>query len=293
MECIRYLKEQRIGVATFLPLDTIQGKSVDDKYALIFAFRSDDAWAHPINSTSFPRFFFFSLRSLAAKFSAKPIIDVLKYDQMYHKVMEYVCGNTLVCDSLDAARKLAFKQTKRYKGPAHPSQPLLPVAHPISLISAVVTMDGTLIQKSGLMTGGISGVEAKSARWDEKEIESTSRSNKWAFGDLHLWCADVKQRRDKLVAELTELSSASRSIAKEQQLSSQIAALESKLKFTKYDQDMTKERVQKNTAELKKVESDLSKVKTEMDKVRVKKKDFTPRHSNQHPFLRSPPAPIS
>lgn len=65
--------------------------------------------------------------------------------------MEYVCGSTLVVDTLEQARKLAFGR-QRYK---------------------VVTVDGSLILKSGLMTGGTTSsgkLEAKAKRWVSKFI---------------------------------------------------------------------------------------------------------------------------
>jgi hypothetical protein len=38
--------------------------------------------------------------------------------------------------------------------------------------SIAVTLDGTVIHKSGLITGGRGGLDRKSERWEEKEIES-------------------------------------------------------------------------------------------------------------------------
>ena len=40
------------------------------------------------------------------------------------------------------------------------------------LLLVVVTVDGTLLTKSGTMTGGTSGgMEARSHKWDDKKIE--------------------------------------------------------------------------------------------------------------------------
>jgi len=42
----------------------------------------------------------------------------------------------------------------------------------IFLLLVVVTVDGTLLTKSGTMTGGTSGgMEARSHKWDDKKIE--------------------------------------------------------------------------------------------------------------------------
>ena len=68
--------------------------------------------------------------------------------------MQYAVGDALVCDTLDEARKLAYhnKSGERYK---------------------VVTVDGTIINKAGLMTGGSSGGErARAARWNQQEYDA-------------------------------------------------------------------------------------------------------------------------
>jgi chromosome segregation ATPase len=71
----------------------------------------------------------------------------LNYDHHLHRAFEFVCGSTLVAETLDQARKLAFDGETRRR---------------------VVTVDGSMISKSGLMTGGtaVSGKLAKNAkRW--------------------------------------------------------------------------------------------------------------------------------
>lgn len=85
IECIQYMKEQRIGVATFIPLDSIRSNVSYDKLRLL------------------------------EPGVIRPIIDVLKYDPAYQSAMEYVCGNTLVCADLDKAREWAFNHGKRHK----------------------------------------------------------------------------------------------------------------------------------------------------------------------------------
>lgn len=76
-----------------------------------------------------------------------PIIDVMQFDPHFQKAFEYVCGTTLVVETLDDARKVAFGGKERQK---------------------VVTVDGNLISKSGMMTGGTSTsgrIAEKARRW--------------------------------------------------------------------------------------------------------------------------------
>eukprot|EP01117_Protostelium_nocturnum_P006632 TRINITY_DN2388_c0_g1_i1.p1 TRINITY_DN2388_c0_g1~~TRINITY_DN2388_c0_g1_i1.p1 ORF type:complete len:1232 (-),score=660.40 TRINITY_DN2388_c0_g1_i1:54-3749(-) len=167
-ECIQYLKEQRLGTATFLPLDKIKFKPVAEKY-----------------------------RTMGEH--VKPVVDVIKFDSIYQRAVLYAVGNTLVCDTTDEARKLGFGRER----------------------CKVVTINGVLIQKSGLMTGGLSGVGKKSAKWDEKAIE------------------ERKKKRDNLLKDLTEIGRSLRSVDLEQQLESQVKAFESRLEYSKKDLDIT------------------------------------------------------
>ena len=59
--------------------------------------------------------------------------------------------NTLVCDGVPEAKRLAFMGPERHK---------------------VVALDGTLIAKAGFITGGLSGNEtARASRWDDAALE--------------------------------------------------------------------------------------------------------------------------
>jgi structural maintenance of chromosome 1 len=85
-DCMKYMKEQRIGVATFIPLDSIRVTVSYDPLRLL------------------------------EPGVIKPIIDVLKYDPIFQSAIEFVCGSTLVCADLDKARQWAFNTTgRRYK----------------------------------------------------------------------------------------------------------------------------------------------------------------------------------
>lgn len=61
------------------------------------------------------------------------------------------CRNTLVCDSVQEAKALAFGGHERHK---------------------VVALDGTVFAKAGLITGGTSSnIEARAQKWDEKAMQ--------------------------------------------------------------------------------------------------------------------------
>jgi structural maintenance of chromosome 1 len=78
--------------------------------------------------------YFFCFRELQDPKNVKLVLDVIKYDKQYYKALLYACGNALVCDNDDDARKLAYESgNQKFK---------------------VVSINGTLFSKSGVISGG-------------------------------------------------------------------------------------------------------------------------------------------
>lgn len=76
-ECIMYLKQERIGVMTFDPLDSIQIKAVDSQ-----------------------------LKGMHK--GMRLAIDCINYDPKYERAMTAACGNTMVCDTEKIAKELRY-----------------------------------------------------------------------------------------------------------------------------------------------------------------------------------------
>lgn len=94
MECIEYLRNQRAGQATFVPLDTIQTKPINDR-----------------------------LRTLSPH--ARLAVDVMQYAPVVERAVHYACGNTMICDTFDVARDICYERHQRVKGTQHAlTQPL-------------------------------------------------------------------------------------------------------------------------------------------------------------------------
>lgn len=66
--------------------------------------------------------------------NVKLVLDVIKYDKQYYKALLYACGNALVCDHDDDARRLAYESGSQK--------------------NKVVSLNGTLFSKSGVISGG-------------------------------------------------------------------------------------------------------------------------------------------
>lgn len=84
IDCIQYLREQRAGTATFLPLDGLLAPAIQDRWRQL------------------PR------ASLA--------VDVIQCDHLYLPAVEYACGNTVVCDTMDAAKRICYEMNQDVKG---------------------------------------------------------------------------------------------------------------------------------------------------------------------------------
>ncbi|ROL51620.1 Structural maintenance of chromosomes protein 1B [Anabarilius grahami] len=137
-DCIRFLKEERAEPETFLPIDYID--------------------VHPLNER---------LREVQG---AKMVVDVVQCAQnapQLKRVIQYVCGNSLVCETLKDARRIAFDGPERLQ---------------------TVALDGSLFRKSGVISGGSLDLSKKARRWDEKDMNK------------------LKEEKDKLSSELRETS---------------------------------------------------------------------------------------
>ena len=78
-ECIQYLKEQKIGQFTFIPLDTIAIKAVNQNLKGM----------HP---------------------GMRLGIDCIEYDSSLERAMAAACGNSIICDDLKIAKYLCYEK---------------------------------------------------------------------------------------------------------------------------------------------------------------------------------------
>jgi structural maintenance of chromosome 1 len=167
-DCIQYLKDQRIEPRTFLPLDGIKVYSISEK-----------------------------LRSLGG--TCKLLFDCVKYSTPeVKKAVQFACGDTVVCDSMDEAQNVAYGKRERHK---------------------TVSLDGTLFRKSGEITGGMSELKKKAKRWDDKEVEKLVR------------------QRDKCLEDLRKVTQTRSREAELRPLESDIKILEMKLKHVQKSKD--------------------------------------------------------
>lgn len=158
-DCIAYLKDQRAGMATFIPLDTIQ-----------------------VNTTN-P-----NMKGMHQK--ARLALDVIEYEAVVERAMAFACGNSLICDDLDTARHLGYERR---------------------LDARLVTLDGTVIHKGGLMTGGRGPNDKSRKNWDETHVDG--------------WL----QMKNKLLDDLAALPKAQDSVLQEEALQSDLSTMQQRV----------------------------------------------------------------
>ncbi|QRV91164.1 structural maintenance of chromosomes protein [Ceratobasidium sp. AG-Ba] len=194
IDCIEYMRQQRAGQATFIPLDSIQAKNINDKY-----------------------------RSFAR--GARLAIDVIQYEPVVERAMFHACGNALVCDTMEVARYVCYEKGQEVKA---------------------VTLDGTVIHKTGLITGGRSS-HGNTRKWEEKELQA------------------LNKQKDNLHAQLRELAQSKPRGTVDEGLAADINRIESQLQIAKDDQNALKSRLTGLRDELKHVESELRKLNPEVE----------------------------
>ncbi|KAG0331981.1 Structural maintenance of chromosomes protein 1 [Podila humilis] len=188
IDCIQLLREQRSGHATFLPLDTLSAKPVNDR-----------------------------LRSVSK--GARLAVDVVQYDEVLETAIQYVCGNALVCDTMEVAKHVCYDLGHQVKA---------------------VALDGTVFHKSGLITGGQSGLGSSVRRWDEKVVD------------------ELKRRRDTMLAQLNELSKNKKRGDHRETLQSELAGITSKLAFAREDLSATKRSLGEVREQIQLLEAELA-----------------------------------
>ncbi|KAM7114353.1 structural maintenance of chromosomes protein 1B [Molossus nigricans] len=171
-DCIRFLKEERAEPETFLALDYLDIKPINER-----------------------------LREIKG---CKMVIDVIKtqFPQL-KRVIQFVCGNGLVCETVGEARRIAFDGPERRK---------------------TVALDGTLFLKSGVISGGSSDLKYKARCWDEKELKN------------------LRDRKTYLMQELKDLMKMLRKEADLKQIQTLVQGTQTRLKYSQSELEMIKKK---------------------------------------------------
>lgn len=157
----------------------------------------------------------------------RPAIETVDYDDSVARAISYACGNSIVCDDLATAKYLCYERNVDAKA---------------------VTLDGTVIHKGGLMTGG-RGPQQNSKRWEDSEVEN-----------LH-------KLKDKLMNDLANLPKSHRRGSEEETLQGELVGLEQRLNYAR--------------DELKALERNIESKRSELDFVKSQLEDLRPKYTER------------
>ena len=201
-----------------------------------FASRAMIWWA-ALESSMMWRF-----REIREPKNVKLVVDVIRYDPpCIKKALLFACGNALVCDTVEDARKVAFGLHDRHK--VHYIQ--FSRQKKIHLIFFCfrfksVSLDGTLFQKSGVISGGATWVDFQAERsdflkWTFVISDLKARARRWDEKLLN----GLKSKKEKLTEELKDQMRKKRKESELNTIRSQIKGLETRLKYSLSDRDNT------------------------------------------------------
>ncbi|XP_036962606.1 structural maintenance of chromosomes protein 1B isoform X2 [Acanthopagrus latus] len=198
-DCITFIKEERAERETFLPIDYLDVRPLSER-----------------------------LREVPG---TKMVVDVVQINastgaNQLKKVVQFVCGNALVCETMKEARSVAFDRQERHK---------------------TVSLDGTMFSKSGQISGGSSDLRTKAQCWDQKTMMK------------------LKERKDQLTAELRDLMRLKRKESDLKQIIAQAHGAKTRLKYSKAElENLRKKNILKCQAEISRMESESANLESEI-----------------------------
>lgn len=188
-QCIQYMKESRCEPETFLPLDYIETRPLNDR-----------------------------LREISEPRGVKLVFDVIKmHNPVVRKALIYSCGNSLVCENSQDARQVSSGQLYRH-------QDIFRREDGTWRRQQAVSLDGTLFQKSGVISGGATDLQRKAQKWEEKEIDT------------------LRSKRDRLAENLKTETKLKRKEPLLHQLQTQITGLQNRIHYNEKDYENSKNR---------------------------------------------------
>jgi len=199
-ECIDFLKKNKFGVASFLPLNKLKSKQNENLKDLV-----KEKGCHGF------------------------AIDLVSFDDKFKKAFEYVFSDTLVVDSMEVARNLGIGKAK------------------------MVTLDGDLAEKSGVMKGGYRG---KKSGLGFKQ-EDVTRSIEKFENDI----SKLQKNIDSTSKKRTENESIIENLRKKKaDLEGEIIVKEKSLHLEDSDVDVSKRQITELNKDMETVDKELEEV---------------------------------
>ena len=207
-KCVSHLRENQLSPMTFIPLASVKAPRLDER-----------------------------LRALGG--TAVLAYDVVRHEERFERAVRFAVANTVMCDSVEEARALAYDRGERRK---------------------VIAVDGTMFGKSGNITGGTSSQsDAQSKRWTSQKF------------------AKMKSERNKLLAELDRLPSHHTALTREQEAQKRLDRSEKHVYLLEVEDKMNVEKLQKQSEEVETLQQERARQLPELNQGRAKIEEFSRR----------------
>ncbi|SCV74401.1 BQ2448_6833 [Microbotryum intermedium] len=212
IQCIEYMRVQRAGQATFIPLETITAKPANDKY-----------------------------RNFAR--GARLAIDVITFDTSVERAMQFACGNALVCDTIDVAKHIVYEKAQEVKA---------------------VSLDGTVIHRSGLITGGASS-NGNGRHFEDREIEALRRKETELRGKL----SEILKNKPRANVEEELVSQTQIHTSELATLHDDLSSINARLKDTTSELKVTKTTLKDLNGKVSQLERDIDSLTSKAEELEV------------------------
>lgn len=151
---------------------------------------------------------------------ARLAIDCIEFDASLERAVQHACGSAMICDTIEVAKYICYEKRQEVKA---------------------VTLEGTVIHKSGLITGGSSG-----------------KKNSHKFSDRDV--TTLKESKDNYLLKLQELKKSKPNPKDDEALIQSLARLEAEATTASDDLNATRLRLGGLRKELAAVEKDIKKM---------------------------------
>lgn len=220
--CIRYLRENKLGVATFIPLTKIKAPAISEEVEKLLSAKGVFGFA----------------------------CNLIEYEPKFKRVFQYVFSDTLVIENAEVAKRLGIGNAR------------------------MVTLEGDLFEKSGLITGGF---RQKENRGGFAEKESTQE-----LGRLEKESAEAESLVTKLEGEKKAIEDRIAELReKKATLDGDIIKTErglhlesSDLEVSKRNKELAKEDMKKAEEKLKEKESAISLSSRKLAEIKTRKQEL-------------------
>ncbi len=211
--CVDVLKRDRVGRASFIPLDKIKThtprKLPNDSGVIDFA------------------------------------LNLVKFENKMSPAFEFVFSDTIVTEDFDTAKRLGFKGQR------------------------AVALEGDLVERSGLMTGGY---YQKSAMGLSLQVEDTSPEITERLQGLETILSGLHEKQEKLMTQKKEFDDEIQELSKKN--------YRGRLELEKYDErydeqeyrsSILKERIEKTTLTISELESQIANLQERDDELTIQR----------------------